>query len=60
MAEPVNLNKFRKAKSKAERKLRAARNSARFGQTKEARKLAEARHDLASKTHDQHKIDKPE
>ncbi|HBF91512.1 MAG TPA: DUF4169 domain-containing protein, partial [Hyphomonas atlantica] len=34
MAEPINLNKFRKAKAKAEKDQRAKENRAKFGRTK--------------------------
>ena len=40
MAEPVNLNRFRKEKARAEKKARADQNAARFGRTK-AQKDAE-------------------
>lgn len=34
MAEPINLNKFRKAKARAEETQRAAENRVKFGRTK--------------------------
>lgn len=34
MADPINLNKFRKAKSKAEKDQRAQENRIKFGRTK--------------------------
>ena len=34
MAEPINLNKARKAKAKAADKVRAAENRVKFGRTK--------------------------
>ena len=40
MAEPVNLNRFRKEKARAEKKARADENAVKFGRTK-ARKAAE-------------------
>ena len=40
MAEPVNLNRFRKEKARAEKKARADQNAAKFGRTK-AQKDAE-------------------
>lgn len=36
MADPINLNKARKARAKAEAKSQAAENRVRFGQTKGA------------------------
>lgn len=40
MPEPVNLNRFRKEKVRAEKKARADQNAAKFGRTK-AQKDAE-------------------
>jgi len=40
MSEPVNLNRFRKEKARAEKKARADQNAAKFGRTK-AQKDAE-------------------
>ena len=37
MAEPVNLNRFRKAKARAEKKARADQNTVKFGRTKAER-----------------------
>ncbi|NQY98810.1 MAG: DUF4169 family protein [Henriciella sp.] len=34
MAEPINLNKFRKAKARADKQQRAAENRVKFGRTK--------------------------
>ena len=34
MAEPINLNKFRKAKARADKQQRAAENRVKFGLTK--------------------------
>lgn len=41
MAEPVNLNRFRKDKARAEKKARANENATRFGRSK-AQKEREA------------------
>lgn len=41
MGEVVNLNKFRKAKARAEKEAAAAANRARTGRTKEQRRAAE-------------------
>jgi hypothetical protein len=43
MSEPVNLNKARKARAKAEAKVQAAENRAKFGRTKAERALEAAR-----------------
>ena len=42
MAAPVNLNRARKEKARAEKKARADENAARFGRTKAERMLDEA------------------
>ncbi len=51
MAQPINLNKARKARAAVEKKTQAAENRVRFGRTKAERQLAEvqeakARRDL--------------
>lgn len=55
MSEPVNLNRFRKAKAKAEDKARAAENRVVFGRTKAEKALAEARRDKASREVEAHR-----
>lgn len=45
MADIVNLNHARKAKAKADDKVRAAENRARFGRTKAEKSLDAARSD---------------
>ena len=47
MADPINLNKFRKAKAKADKAQQAQENRARFGRTKTEKSLEEARADKA-------------
>ncbi|MDA0962727.1 MAG: DUF4169 family protein [Proteobacteria bacterium] len=42
MAEPVNLNRYRKTKARAEDKARADRNAVTFGRTKAEKDLARA------------------
>ena len=37
LADPINLNKFRKAKARAEKQQRAAENRVKFGRTKAER-----------------------
>ena len=46
MTEPVNFNKFREAKARAEKEQRAAENRVKFGRTKaeKARDRLEADH----------------
>ncbi|MFN4024075.1 MAG: DUF4169 family protein [Hyphomonas sp.] len=55
MSDPVNLNKVRKAKAKAEKEQRAQENRAKFGRTKAAKKLDEARADRLKKLTDGHR-----
>ncbi len=43
----VNLNKFRKAKAQAEKKVKAEENTLKFGRTKAQRSLEEARAEKA-------------
>ena len=43
MAEPVNLNKARKARAKAEARARADENAVKFGRTKAEKDLEKAR-----------------
>ena len=57
MAEPINLNKARKAKAVADRKAQAAENRVRFGQTKGAKLVSKleaerTRRDLDGKKRD--------
>lgn len=55
MAEPINLNKARKAKARADRETAAAANRVKFGRTK-AEKLADkAEADRAARKLDQTK-----
>lgn len=52
MTDPVNLNRFRKARAKADDKARAAENRAYFGRTKAEKALAEARREKAARALD--------
>jgi hypothetical protein len=49
MAQPVNLNRYRKAKARAEDKPRADQNAAAFGRTKAERDLARAQEAKAAR-----------
>lgn len=42
MSEPVNLNRFRKEKARAEKKARADENAVKFGRTKAQKQLDRA------------------
>lgn len=59
MAAPVNLNRARKEKARAERKARADENAARFGRTKAERMLEEARARKATRELDGVKREEP-
>lgn len=57
MAEPINLNKARKARDKAQAKATAAENRVRFGRTKGEKTVSKleaerARRDLEGKKRD--------
>ena len=52
MATPVNLNRYRKEKARAEKKARASENVVKFGRTK-----AEKSHDTAVTALDQKRLD---
>lgn len=43
MSKPVNLNRIRKDKARAEAKARAAENAVKFGRTKAEKELEKAR-----------------
>ena len=47
MAEPVNLNRARKAKARADAEAQAAQNRVKFGRTKAEKQLAKAQSDKA-------------
>lgn len=60
-SDPVNLNKFRKAKAKAEKEQKAKENRAKFGRTKAEKQLDKARADKLAKLTEAHRLkDKPE
>lgn len=52
MTTPINLNKARKARAKADAKAQAATNRVAFGRTKAEKALEAARKDKAAKTLD--------
>ena len=49
MTDPENLNRFRKARAKADDKARAAENRVAFGRTRAEKALAEARREKAAR-----------
>ncbi|PCJ06644.1 MAG: DUF4169 domain-containing protein [Rhodobacteraceae bacterium] len=58
MAEPVNLNRFRKDKARATEKARAHQNVVKFGRSKAEKQLDRAQSDKAQSDLDGHKRDK--
>ncbi len=57
MSEPVNLNKFRKAKARAGKQQSAKENRAQFGRTKLDKALEAARASKAASQVDGHRLD---
>ncbi|MEM9129004.1 MAG: DUF4169 family protein [Pseudomonadota bacterium] len=55
MSQPVNLNQFRKAKARAEKRANADENAVKFGRTKAQRQVEEAEAEKARKTIDEHR-----
>jgi hypothetical protein len=59
MSTPINLNKFRKQKMRAEKRKKSDENSIKFGRTKEQRSLETTR-SIKSNAHlDGHKVENP-
>jgi hypothetical protein len=54
-AGPVNLNRVRKQKARAEKKARADENAARFGRSKAQKAREEAEAEKARRALDQHR-----
>lgn len=59
MADPINLNRVRKARARAEKDALAAENRAGFGRSKAERQKAAAEKSLVQKMVDAHKRDTP-
>ena len=57
MSEPVNLNRFRKAKARADKKARADENAAKFGRTKAEKQRDEKKISDLKNHIDQHRRD---
>ncbi len=55
MTTPVNLNRARKDKARAEKSARAAQNAVKFGRTKAQKQLEQAQKDSAARLLDQHR-----
>ncbi len=58
MAEPVNLNRFRKAKRRADAQKQAAENRVAFGRTKAERDAERLKAEKAARELDQKQIDR--
>ena len=57
MTTPINLNRARKDKAKAEAKARADENAVKHGRTKAQRLLDAARNEKARQALDRHRIE---
>ena len=57
MSKPVNLNRLRKAKARADKKASADANAAKHGRTKAQRRVEDARAEQAHKRLDLQKLD---
>ena len=57
MPEPVNLNRFRKQKARANKQARAEENVARSGRSKAEKRLDSARADKTRRDLDGHKTE---
>ncbi len=57
MAEPVNLNRERKARERAKKRAQADENAVKFGRTKAEKALEQARADKARAALEAHKRD---
>ena len=58
MTEPVNLNRFRKAKRRADAQKQAAENRVAFGRTKAERDIERLKTEKAARELDQKRIDR--
>ncbi len=57
MGKPVNLNRHRKEKARAEKKARADQNSVKFGRPKAEKKTVKQRQDMLQRKLDSHELD---
>jgi hypothetical protein len=55
MVEPINLNKFRKARARAEEKSQATENRVRFGRGKPEKTVSKLEAERARRAHDEKK-----
>ncbi len=57
MAKPVNLNRYRKEKARAEKKARANQNAVAFGRTKSEKTVIKLLQDKQKRDLDNHEMD---
>ncbi len=57
MGKPVNLNRFRKEKARAEKKARADANAVKHGRTKSEKAVAKLEQERQKRDLDGHKVD---
>lgn len=57
MSQPVNLNRFRKNKARADKKARASQNVVKFGQTKSQKAVNRTKLETALQNLDRHKVE---
>lgn len=60
MPDPVNLNRIRKDRQRAEKRAAADANAVKFGRTKAEKDLEKARAAKAARDHDAHRRDDDE
>ncbi len=57
MGQPVNLNRYRKDKARAEKKARANANAAKYGQSKVDKSVSKLEQDRQRRDLDSHKVE---
>ncbi len=57
MGKPVNLNRHRKEKARAEKKARADQNAVKFGRTKTEKEAVKQRQNMLQRKLDSHELD---
>lgn len=57
MGKPVNLNRYRKDKARAEKKARADRNAVAFGRNKAEKDVVKLQQDKQRRDLDNHELD---
>ncbi|MEM1005884.1 MAG: DUF4169 family protein [Pseudomonadota bacterium] len=57
MGKPVNLNRYRKAKARADKKARADQNSVKFGRTKAEKDISKSQQIKQERDLDNHELD---